>query len=177
MATSPTSAFKASTRLRTSWHCFHLDMTPMVGLAFLLLTFFLLHAGMAKPRVLQLTMPWLDKNDSAIHYCIRVDYMTILIGNNHKLHYFYERDYALNSTMPVVEMRTTDFSAQGIRKVLLARRAQQPEPVILIKPAPGATYKDMVDILDEMNITAQKKYALVPLGAADRQLLLANGWQ
>lgn len=176
MNTHSSSAFKASTWLRTRRHRFHLDMTPMVGLALLLLTFFLLHAGVAKPRVLALTMP-VYALDKGIHCSIRPDYMTIIIGNGHKLHYFYERDYPLGSAVPFTKLHTTDFSPQGIRKVLLVRRAQLPEPVILIKLAQGATYKDMIDILDEMNITAQKKYVLVPLTAADRQLLLANGRQ
>ncbi|MFD1873928.1 biopolymer transporter ExbD [Hymenobacter bucti] len=176
MATSPTSTFKVSARLRTSWHRFHLDMTPMVGLAFLLLTFFLLHAGVAKPRILPLTMPVADKSDTyGIGICLLSETMTIILGDNHQLHYYHGMNNPLDPSVPTPELRTTDFSALGIRQMLLVRRSQQPEPVILIKPAPGATYKDMVDILDEMNITSQKKYALVPLGAADRQLLLANG--
>jgi hypothetical protein len=43
--------------------------------------------------------------------------------------------------------------------------------VVLIKSGPKAKYSDMVDILDEMNITDQRKYALTDLTAADRQLL------
>jgi biopolymer transport protein ExbD len=179
MATSPTSAFKASTRLRTRRQRLHLDMTPMVGLAFLLLTFFLLHAGAAKPRVLLMTMPVEDKaaDSYGVGSCYFIETVTIILGGNHQLHYYFGLNNLLDPSIATPELRTTDFSASGIRQMLLTRRRQQPEPVILIKPAPGATYKDMVDILDEINITAQKKYALVPLGTADRQLLLANGWQ
>ena len=178
MNTPSTSAFKASTWLRTRRHRFHLDMTPMVGLAFLLLTFFLLHAGVAKPRVLALTMPVIEDSDSAFLGMLHpVEEVTIILGSNHQLHYYLGLNNPLDPSMPVPELRTTDFSSRGIRHMLLARHSQQPEPVILIKPAQGATYKDMIDILDEMNITAQKKYTLVSLTAADRQLLLAIGRQ
>jgi hypothetical protein len=42
---------------------------------------------------------------------------------------------------------------------------------VLIKSGPKAKYSDMVDILDEMNITNQTKYALTDLTAADHRLL------
>jgi 2-phospho-L-lactate transferase/gluconeogenesis factor (CofD/UPF0052 family) len=76
-------------------------------------------------------------------------------------------------------VKTTDFSANGIRQVLLARQKQDPEPIILIMPLSGkavpedkqSKYKNMVDILDEMNITNQKKYALVNIPTKDVELL------
>jgi biopolymer transport protein ExbD len=175
MATSPTSAFKASTRLRTSWHRFHLDMTPMVGLAFLLLTFFLLHAGMAKPRILQLTMPFNNPYKACGEYHIS-GAITIILGHNHSLYYYYGLNNPLDTQTLVPELKNTDFSVRGIRQVLLTQN-KTAQNLIFIKTAPGATYKDMVDILDEMKITSQRLYTLVPLGAADCQLLLANGQQ
>jgi biopolymer transport protein ExbD len=178
MTTTSTATFKASAWLRTRRRRFHLDMTPMVGLAFLLLTFFLLHAGAAKPRIMTLTMPVIDDltnvNSGMV---LQAEHITILLGPNHKLHYYCGLNNPLDLSVPVPALCTTDFGPQGIRHTLLVRHSQQPEPVILIKAAPGATYKDMVDILDEMNITAQKKYALVPLTAADRELLRANAQQ
>ena len=178
MNTTSASTFKASAWLRTRRRRFHLDMTPMVGLAFLLLTFFLLHAGVAKLRIMALTIPVVDDSDIVCSGMLHpVEKVTIMLGTNHKLHYYCGLNNPLDSSVPVPALCTTDFSPRGIRHMLLVRHSQLPEPIILIKAAPGATYKDMIDILDEMNITAQKKYALVPLTAADRQLLLANGQQ
>jgi biopolymer transport protein ExbD len=166
---------QAGKKPRARKHSFHLDMTPMVDLAFLLLTFFMLTTTFAKPRVLQLTMPVPDKKQPSLVASKQA--MTIVLGKNHQLHYYYGLYAPADPTVPVPTLQTTNFGARGIRQALLARQSQQPEPIILIKPSPQATYRDMVDILDEMNITNQKKYALTDLGTADRQLLQANDRQ
>ena len=163
---------KAGKKPRARKHSFHLDMTPMVDLAFLLLTFFMLTTTFAKPRVMQLTMPVPDKKQPAL--VANKQAMTIVLGKSHQLHYYFGLYAPTDPTVPVPTLQTTHFGARGIRQALLARQSQQPKPIILIKPGPQATYRDMVDILDEMNITDQQKYALTDLSPADRQLLEAN---
>jgi biopolymer transport protein ExbD len=166
---------KAGKKPRARKHSFHLDMTPMVDLAFLLLTFFMLTTTFAKPRVMQLTMPVPDKKQPSLVASKRA--MTIVLGKNHQLHYYLGLYAPADPSVPVPTLHTVDFGSKGIRQALLVRGQQQPKPVILIKPGPQSTYRDMVDILDEMNITSQQKYALTDLSAADRQLLQANGKQ
>jgi biopolymer transport protein ExbD len=166
---------QAGKKQRVRKHSFHIDMTPMVDLAFLLLTFFMLTTTFAKPRVLQLTMPVPDKKQPVLVASKQA--MTIVLGKNHQVHYYFGLYAPADPTVPVPTLQTTNSGARGIRQVLLARQSQQPKPIILIKSSPKATYRDMVDILDEMNITSQEKYALTDLSATDRQLLLANGKQ
>ncbi len=43
--------------------------------------------------------------------------------------------------------------------------------ILLIKPAPDSRYKNMVDILDEMNITNMQRYALVKITDTDKELI------
>ena len=97
--------------------------------------------------------------------------MTILLGKGHQVYYYFGLNAPADPSVPVPTLHTTNFGPQGIRQALLARGQQKPEPMVLIKTGPRAKYSDMVDILDEMNITGQKKYALTDLTAADRQLL------
>jgi biopolymer transport protein ExbD len=175
MAAIQQPAPKAGKKLRARKHSFHLDMTPMVDLAFLLLTFFMLTTTFAKPRVMELNMPVPDKKQPTLVANKRA--MTIVLGKNHQVHYYFGLYAPADQSAPVPALHTTDFGPKGIRQALLVRGQQQPEPIILIKPSPEADYRDMVDILDEMNITSQRKYALTELSAADRQLLLANGKQ
>ncbi|TGD81755.1 hypothetical protein [Hymenobacter wooponensis] len=62
----------------------------------------------------------------------------------------------------------TNFSSTGLRQVLLALSDRT---IVQIKPSNEAKYQDMVDVLDEMNITDRKKYAMVDISAAEYDLI------
>jgi biopolymer transport protein ExbD len=145
-----------------------IDMTPMVDLAFLLLTFFMLTTTFARPYTMELTMPVKSTEPSTVPPSKS---MTIILGKGHKVHYFFGLNAPQDKSVPVPELKTTSFAANGIRPVLQARLRQQPGLVVLIKPSVDSKYQDMVDILDEMNITQQKKYALVKITTDDLTLL------
>ena len=151
---------------RTKKMSTRVDMTPMVDLAFLLLTFFMLTTTFAKPSVMQLQMPVKDEPTPVSAQRA----LTIILGKGHRVHYFFGLNAPNDHTVPTPEVKTTTFAANGIRQVLLARQQATP-PIILIKPSAGSKYQDMVDILDEMNITNQKKYALVRITPADLTLI------
>ena len=144
-----------------------IDMTPMVDLAFLLLTFFMLTTTFARPYTMELSMPVKSREPTKVKAS---EALTILLGKNHQVHYFN----GLNSVQEgqLASLQTTTFGPDGIRRVLQARQQQQPgRLVVLIKSVPEAKYQDMVDILDEMNISHQQKYALVKITQDDLNLL------
>jgi len=171
MAAIEPAAPKAGKKPRARKHSFRLDMTPMVDLAFLLLTFFMLTTTFAKPNVMQLQMPAKPQVEDDNIPLPASKAMTIVLGQAHRVYYYFGLSRPNDPSVPVPTLHTTDFGSKGIRQALLARGRQQPAPVVLIKSSPKAKYSDMVDILDEMNITNQAKYALTDLTAADRQLL------
>ena len=143
----------------------------MVDLAFLLLTFFMLTTTFAKPNVMQLTMP-VKKTDDVEDTKIKASQaMTIILGKDNKVYYYFGLNTPNDKTVAKPELKVTNFSANGIRQVLLTRQRQQPEPIVLIKPTDDAKYRNMVDVLDEMNITNQKKYALVKVPKDDLTLI------
>ncbi len=144
-----------------------IDMTPMVDLAFLLLTFFMLTTTFAKPYTLELQMPVKTKETPVP----LSKAMTIILGKGHRVHYFFGLNAPNDRTAPTPVLTTTTFAAAGIRQALLARQRQQAGLVVLIKPSADSKYQDMVDILDEMSITNQKKYALVKITPDDLTLL------
>ena len=144
-----------------------IDMTPMVDLAFLLLTFFMLTTTFAKPFVLELQMP--AKGPATPGALDKA--MTIILGKGHRVHYFFGLNAPKDRTVPTPELRTTTFAADGIRQALLARQQQQADSVVLIKPSADSKYQDLVNILDEMSITRQKKYALVKITQDDLTLI------
>jgi hypothetical protein len=55
--------------------------------------------------------------------------------------------------------------------VLMTQNSQIPGMILLIKPSEESRYKNMVDILDEMNITNMQRYALVPITPTDKELI------
>lgn len=145
-----------------------IDMTPMVDLAFLLLTFFMLTTTFAKPTVMQLTMPVKSDQPTDIP---NSKAMTIVLDKGHQVRYFFGLNAPRDKSVPLPKLETTSFAANGIRQVLLRRQQQQKDLVVIIKPTAESKYQDMVDILDEMNITNQKKYALVRITQDDLSLL------
>ena len=148
-----------------------IDMTPMVDLAFLLLTFFMLTTTFAKPNVMQLTMPVKEKNEEEQTKLKESEAFTIIMGEANKVYYYA----GMLSAEAKPELKVTNYGPSGIRQAILDRRRQQPKTVILIKPDDKAVYKNMVDILDEMNITNQKKYALVKITKGDQDLIKESG--
>ena len=156
-----------------------IDMTPMVDLAFLLIAFFMLATTLAKPKAMEILKPAKkekeDKNDPVVN---KGRVMSILLGENDKIYYYQISDEDLAKGNLKVD--STDFSAKGVRGAIRFRQdAVAADPrfgnkdslIVLIKGAPKAKYKNMVDILDEMNITNQKKYALVKVPKDDLALI------
>ena len=147
-------AKKASTKI---------DMTPMVDLAFLLLTFFMLTTTFNKPQTMEITMPEKPKAEDKLPEVNEKKVVTLVLGKNDKIYWYH------GITDPKIEV--TDFSPNGIRKVLMTQNSQIPGMILLIKPSEESRYKNMVDILDEMNITNMQSYALVPITPTDKELI------
>lgn len=154
------------TKPRAKKHAFRLDMTPMVDLAFLLLTFFMLTTTFSKPTVMEVAMPAKGKETSEV---AASKALTLLLGPESRIQYFFGENPGRNAAA----LHSTTFGAEGLRKLLLQFRQKQ-GGMVLIKPTDEASYQNMVDALDEMNITDTKKYALVELDQADRTLLANN---
>jgi biopolymer transport protein ExbD len=140
-----------------------IDMTPMVDLAFLLLTFFVMTTTLSKPQTMEITMPEKPNKEDKLPELNERNVMTIILGNENKVYWY------MGITKP--ELLLTDFSANGIRKVLLEKKAGNPKLMILIKAMNEARYSNVVDILDEMNISSVERYAMVDLSPFDVQLV------
>ncbi|GAB3662691.1 biopolymer transporter ExbD [Hymenobacter agri] len=150
-----------------------IDMTPMVDLAFLLLTFFMLTTTFARPYTMELNMPVKPKIEGPTEVAASKA-MTVVLGAGHRVYYYAGLNPAANATAAKPELHTTTFGAAGIRQAIRERQRRTPGLVVLIKPTAESKYQDMVDILDEMNITKQPKYALVKITQDDLNLLQNN---
>jgi biopolymer transport protein ExbD len=145
---------------------FHLDMTPMVDLAFLLLTFFMLTTTFAKLQTMEINMPLVHGPATPLP---GKNALNVVLGEGNRVFYYF--GYA-GDEPEVVE---TDFSASGLRKVLLTDQVRSnPKMVVLLKAQETSRYKNLVDALDEIKLTETRKYALVELQEEDKVLLAAR---
>jgi biopolymer transport protein ExbD len=140
-----------------------IDMTPMVDLAFLLLTFFVMTTTLNKPQTMEINMPEEVKDGDVPPPVNEKKVLTIILGDDDKVYWY------IGMTDPIVEV--TNFSDEGIRKILLKKNAEIDKMVVLIKATDESRYKNMVDILDEMNITNMKRYVLVDITPVDKELI------
>jgi biopolymer transport protein ExbD len=154
---------KKDGKVRSKKTSTRIDMTPMVDLAFLLLTFFVMTTTLNKPQTMEITMPEKPKNEDKPPVVNEKRVLTLVLGQDDKVYWY------LGITDPKIEV--TDFSPNGVRNVLMKENAEIKEMVVLIKPSDESRYKNVVDILDEMNISNIGRYALVEITDVDKQLI------
>jgi|SRR5579859_2367239 len=131
------------------------DLTPMVDLGFLLITFFIFTTTMSQPTAMKLFLPKDTEKPEDQNKLKESAALTVMPGKQDQV-YYYE---GLDPT----KIQTSNF--KKIRDVILDKksRTDPKDFMVIIKPTPDATYKNTVDILDEMTIDAVKRYALVDI--------------
>jgi biopolymer transport protein ExbD len=144
---------------RTLPRYIRIDMTPMVDLGFLLITFFIFTASLAETKALKLFMP-AEGDSSKIG---KSTVLTALLGADNKI-YLYEGEWkeAVNGNR-VVQTSYHVYTGAGnfIRAKQKALEDRREELMFLIKPTEGAMYSNIVNMLDEVVINGVKKYAIV----------------
>jgi biopolymer transport protein ExbD len=169
------------------------DMTPMVDLGFLLITFFVFTTTMAKPKTMEINMPYKDEN-KPVEDKSKVKEstaLTVLLSKDHRI-YYYE-GIGSDPTKPPQVQVTYFKNKNGIRDVIIAKKQKvdamkqqgaltaSDNATILIKPDDNSTYDDLVNILDEMSINDVKVYAIVDITPVDKDFInmteKANGLQ
>lgn len=150
-------------KIRSKKSSTKIDMTPMVDLAFLLLTFFMLTTTFTKPQTMEISMPDKVKENDKQPMVNEKKVLTVVLGDSDKIYWY------VGITEPKVNR--TNFSGDGIRKVLTEQKNQINGLVVLIKPLDTSRYKNVVDILDEMSISNVSTYALVDVTPEDKKLI------
>jgi biopolymer transport protein ExbD len=168
------------------------DMTPMVDLGFLLITFFIFTTAMTAPTTMNLNMP---KDDNVSSTNVKKSgALTILLGKSEGDVYYYENEL---DSVSYSNFKATTFS--GIRDIIInkkreviskyitntdceerAKKAGKKAPktecqdmdfFVIVKPDAETPYGRIVDILDEMTINAVGRYALVDITEGEDKLV------
>lgn len=177
------------------------DMTPMVDLAALLLTFFMLTTQFSKPKAIEMSVPK-DVKDKTKQTEVDDDLaITLLLDSTKNSKVFY---YTGKFVLETTQLTETDLSADGFRKLLLKRNKNvvdkindlrmqfarkeitQEEfdskqgqvktddvkaPFVIVKTTGEAPYRTIVDAIDELKIADIGRYALVDISVAEKIVL------
>lgn len=151
-------------KVRSKKQSTRVDMTPMVDLGFLLITFFMLATTFSKPNIMDLNLPAKPKDGERIQ-TPEIDLsnsITFIVGKDDHLFYHQKDASGLNAGT----LLETTYDADGVRKVIdqAKKRAKKPELfTVIIKPVEDASYKHFVDLLDEMEITGTGHFGISEL--------------
>lgn len=169
MAEIETSRSKKKTK-RFNKKSTRVDLTPMVDLGFLLITFFVFTTTMSTQTAMKVNMP-VERdsiNDPVCESCV----LTVLLEKDNKIAYY--EGAAENN--PV--LNETGYAPEEIRKVLINKmyrvatvRGKKEAFILIIKPTASSCFKNFVDITDEATICNIARYYIDEVREADKRLL------
>ncbi|MCV2484847.1 biopolymer transporter ExbD [Flavobacterium sp. SH_e] len=159
------------------------DLTAMVSVSFLLIIFFMLVGELAKPKVMDLSLPEKYQYPEGTIICgfgNNNRTITVLLDENNKIVTYSGLIFA-----PIQAPKKIDYGKNGIRQELKIRKQKILEysaalgkpkngPVVIIKPSNKSNFKNLIDILDEMAITGIDTYAIVNDFTPEESELLAS---
>lgn len=143
-----------------------IDMTPMVDLGFLLLTFFVLTTTMSTPTTMPVVVPEDRPEDTTkLPPVAEGKVLNLLVSGKNRIFYY--------QGIKDVELSMTTYSPNGLRPIVQDyqkkvrenyKNSSDKDPlIVIVKMTKDATFKNWVDIIDEMNITNQRKYVLIDI--------------
>ena len=140
------------------------DLTPMVDLGFLLITFFVFTTSLTTTKAMAMLTPKDVTNvkDAICESCV----ITVLPAANNVLYYYEGSD-----KNPIY--KTTSYDANGLRALLVKKKNNvkklNREAILIIKPGVASTFKNLINIIDESNICMYKRYYLDKVNLEDEK--------
>ncbi len=176
------------------------DFTPMVDLGFLLITFFMLTTSMLKPQTMEISMPSRDKVTEEEQNKVKASTaVTVILNSDDKVFYYFglpdaanppeivETDFSPAGVRSMLLQRNSDVVRKVIelkkdrtdkkitddefKKLAAEAKEDKAAPVVMIKASDKSSYKNLVDVLDEMQICNIGKYAIVDITPYDTALV------
>ena len=132
-----------------------IDMTPMVDIAFLLLTFFMLTTTMNKPQAMEINLP---PGDAKVDVPSS-NLLTLRVSESGTIYWNIGTD------------KPEKVSSIDLKKVLKEKNSANPKLITLIKVDRKGKYIMMVNIMDELNVADITRFSLAPFDDKDKQLI------
>ena len=170
MAEMNTAAPKGGHGTRSNKKSTRVDMTPMVDLGFLLITFFMLTTTMAKPKTMDLVMPREDGEPMPLP---AKKALTVILGPDNRIAWY--EGMGNDPAQPPQGHYASYVNHAGIRDVIIDKKAavmdafHKNDLMVLIKADKRSNYKNVVDIMDEMLINKVARYAVADITHEEEQ--------
>lgn len=130
-----------------------IDMTPLVDVAFLLLTFFMLTTVFRKPQTLEINLP---PKDAKVEMA-ESNLLTIRVDENNQLYW--------NAGIDIPNR----LKIEDLRVFLRKKVSENPKFVVLIKIDRKSKYHYMIDIIDELNLANLTRFSIAPITEIDKK--------
>jgi biopolymer transport protein ExbD len=150
------------------------DLTPMVDLGFLLITFFIITTSLSDPKAMKLIMP--DNSDPNKDMNVpQSTALTVIPIADNKV-FYYHGD--LNDALKTNAWGITNYSeSEGLGKIVRNKQAaldkikpgNRKELMLMIKPSPESNYENVVSALDEALINDLKRYAIMDITDKEKE--------
>jgi len=137
-----------------------IDMTPMVDLAFLLLTFFILTTTLSKLKVMEIAMPEKTKETTPVP---EKRVLTLLLDAGDKVYW--------RQGITSARLESVKLSHDPINNLLTTKNAEIDKMLVLVKATDKSKYKNLVDIIDELAVAKIERYCIVDITPEDEQLI------
>lgn len=144
------------------------DLTPMVDLGFLLITFFIFTTSLSQSKVMDLPLP--NDSDPITQMPVKQNgALTLLLGKNHLVYYYEGKQDHI-----AFPLQSRSFS--HIRDIIITKKRSTiaTDFFVIIKPTNSAVYDDVVKALNEMIVSNIKRYALVDATKEEEQQIIMS---
>jgi biopolymer transport protein ExbD len=131
-----------------------IDMTPLVDIAFLLLTFFMFSTSMSRPQTMEINLP---PEDVKVEIA-ESNLLTLRIDDGGDIYW----------SMGIESPQKVEFS--GLRNLLIEKNVN-PKLVTVVKVDREGTYEMMVNMIDELALANVTRFSLAPMTDQDKALL------
>ena len=131
-----------------------IDMTPMVDVAFLLLTFFMLTTYFSKPQTMELNLPADEKQQVEV---AESNLLTIRVAPDGEMFWNIGMDPA------------NAIDVKDLRKFLVDKNKENPKLITLLKIDRDGKYKMLIKVMDEIAIAQVTRFSLAPLSEYDKR--------
>ncbi|SDL94569.1 ExbD/TolR family protein [Chryseobacterium taihuense] len=138
-----------------------IDMTPMVDLGFLLITFFMFTTNFTKPNVMDLGLPAKGPTEPT-NVIDDKNQITFIIGKDNRIFYHQsnEKDIVKSG------LKETDYNGVNVARIISQAYENAPKKeifTIIVKPTDEANYKNFVDMMDNISLAKKDRYGIADI--------------